>query len=127
MYDSLSSPERYADTVQRSARRSTCDDAIALVARHRKVPIRLLMHKSRSRLPTARARQLAMYLSHVVLGRSLKEVGEAFGRDRTTVSYACALVEDMRDDLRFDEEVCELERQLEAGLVAAYGSLSDAA
>jgi len=93
-----------------------CDGVIALVAREKNVPIRLLIHKSRSRLPTARARQLAMYLSHVVLGRSLREIGEAFGRDRTTVSYACGLIEDMRDDPRFDEEVCLLERDIEANL-----------
>lgn len=92
-----------------------CDAVIALVARQKNVPIQLLTHKSRSRLPAARARQLAMYLSHVMLGRNLSEVGEAFGRDRTTVSYACALIEDMREDPRFDEEVTTLERQIEAG------------
>jgi chromosomal replication initiation ATPase DnaA len=91
-----------------------CDDVIALVARQKRVPIRLLTHKSRSRLPVARARQLAMYLSHVVLGRTLLEIGEAFGRDRTTVSYACAVIEDMRDDPQFDDEVSGLERQIEA-------------
>lgn len=55
-----------------------------------------------------------MYLSHVILGRSLAEIGSAFGRDRTTVSYACALIEDMRDDPVFDEEVSRFERRLEA-------------
>lgn len=95
-------------------RRSACDDVIALVAREKRVPIRLIIHKSRCRPPTARARQLAMYLSHVVLGRSLTEIGGAFGRDRTTVSYACAVIEDMRDDPAFDEEVSALERRLEA-------------
>tara|TARA_R110000765_G_C18548700_1_gene561964 strand:- start:103 stop:465 length:363 start_codon:yes stop_codon:yes gene_type:complete len=91
-----------------------CDEAIALIARERHVPIRLLVHKSRCRSDTARARQLAMYLSHVVLGRSLTEIGDAFGRDRTTVSHACAVIEDMRDDPAFDAEVTELEHQLEA-------------
>lgn len=91
-----------------------CDDVIALIARERHVPIRLLIHKSRCRTATARARQLAMYLSHVVLGRSLTEIGDAFGRDRTTVSHACAVIEDMRDDPAFDAEVTALERRLEA-------------
>lgn len=99
-------------------RQRSCDDVIALVARQKGVPIRLLTHKSRSRQSAARARQLAMYLSHVIFGRSLAEIGEAFGRDRTTVSYACARIEDMRDDPHFDEEVCALERQLESGLAA---------
>lgn len=90
-----------------------CDVAIALVAREKNVPIRLLRHRSRCRADAARARQLAMYLSHVILGRSLTEIGDAFGRDRTTVSYACALIEDLRDDRAFDEEVLALEQRLE--------------
>lgn len=69
-------------------------------------------------MPIARARQLAMYLSHVVLGRTLSEIGEVFGRDRTTVSYACAVIEDMRDDPQFDDTVSGLERQIEARLAA---------
>lgn len=91
-----------------------CDDVIALIARERQVPIRLLIHKSRCRSDTARARQLAMYLSHVVLGRSLTEIGDAFGRDRTTVAHACAVIEDLRDDPAFDAEVTALEHRLEA-------------
>ena len=91
-----------------------CDTVIALVAQEKHIPICLLMHKSRCRMGAARARQLAMYLCHVALGRSLKEVGEIFGRDRTTVSYACALMEDMRDDRSFDEAVSALELRIEA-------------
>lgn len=92
----------------------SCDDVIALVAHHNKVPVGLFKHQSRSIMGVARARQVAMYLSHVVLARSLTEIGLAFGRDRTTVSYACGLIEDLRDDPRFDAELCALERQLEA-------------
>jgi len=107
-------PESGGPLVERYA----CDDVIALIAREKRIPIRLLIHRSRCRVDAARARQLAMYLSHVVLGRSLTEIGEAFGRDRTTVSHACAVIEDMRDDPRFDEEVSELERRLEAQRIA---------
>jgi chromosomal replication initiation ATPase DnaA len=89
--------------------------AIALVARERNVPIRLLVHFSRCRAKTARARQMAMYLSHVVFGVSLAEIGEAFGRDRTTVSYACGLIEDLRDDPVFDAEMDRLESVLLSG------------
>jgi chromosomal replication initiation ATPase DnaA len=56
-----------------------------------------------------------MYLTHVVYGRSLAEVGAAFGRDRTTVSYACGLIEDQRDDPHFDREVDRLEAILTEG------------
>jgi chromosomal replication initiation ATPase DnaA len=50
----------------------------------------------------AEARQVAMYLAHVCCGMSLTEVGAMFGRDRTTVSYACLKVECRRDDPKFD-------------------------
>ena len=95
-----------------------CDAVITLVAQEKRIPIRLLMHKSRCRMGTARARQLAMYLCHVALGRSLQEVGDIFGRDRTTVSYACALMEDMRDDRSFDDAVAALELRIEVAVGA---------
>jgi chromosomal replication initiation ATPase DnaA len=85
---------------------------IALVANRKRIPLRLLVNHARCRAATARARQLAMYLSHVVYGHTMVEVGEAFGRDRTTVSHACALIEDMRDDDGFDAEVSALEEEL---------------
>ena len=83
-----------------------------LVAEAHGVTVQELFHHSRSRAPIAATRQLAMYLMHVVLGRSLTEVGAFYGRDRTTVSYACGLVEDQRDLPAFEAEVCELERQI---------------
>ena len=95
-----------------------CDTVIALIAQEKHIPIRLLMHRSRCRTGTARARQLAMYLCHVAVGRSLQAVGEVFGRDRTTVSYACALMEDMRDDRGFDDAVAALELRIEAAVGA---------
>ena len=87
-------------------------DVINLVAHERSEPRQLLMNRSRCQAKAAKARQLAMYLSHVVLGRSLSEIGGTFGRDRTTVSYACGVIEDMRDDPAFDAEVSRLENRL---------------
>lgn len=87
-------------------------DVLALISREKAVPIRLLVHISRCRADTARARQLAMYLAHVVKGISLTSIGAAFGRDRTTVSYACALIEDLRDDPAFDAELDRFEAEL---------------
>lgn len=83
-----------------------------LVAEAHGVTVQELFHHSRSRAPIAATRQLAMYLMHVALGRSLTEVGAFYGRDRTTVSHACGLVEDQRDLPGFDAEVCALERQI---------------
>lgn len=63
----------------------------------------------RCRSKAAFARQVAMYLTHVVGGFSLSEVGRLFGRDRKTVAHACALVEDRRDDALFDRSLSFLE------------------
>ena len=86
---------------------------LGLVARALGVPEAVLLHQQRCRRPIARARQLAMYLMHVILQRDYAEVGRFFHRDRTTVSYACALIEDLREDRAFDAEVCRLEAVLE--------------
>lgn len=64
---------------------------------------------TRCKAPVAFARQVAMYLTHVVCGLSLTDVGTLFGRDRTTVAYACGLVEDRRDDPGFDRSLEQLE------------------
>ena len=56
------------------------------------------------------ARQIAMYLAHVGFGLSMAEVGKAFGRDRTTVVHACHLIEDRRDERRFDDLLDQLEQ-----------------
>ncbi|HTO26991.1 MAG TPA: helix-turn-helix domain-containing protein [Devosia sp.] len=119
MYDSLSSSTACRPARRRHAAPRPCNQVIALVAQKKNVSAQVLTDTRRGRLPIARARQLAMYLSHVVLGRTLAEIGEVFRRDRTTVSYACALIEDMRDDPRFDDEVAALERQIEAAMAAA--------
>jgi chromosomal replication initiation ATPase DnaA len=55
------------------------------------------------------ARQVAMYLAHVVCGFSFTEVGALFGRDRTTVAHACMVVEDRRDDPELDVRLDYLE------------------
>ncbi len=70
----------------------------------------------------ARARQVAMYLLRASLGMSLSRVARAFGRDRSTVSHACHVIEDLRDDPDFDLWV----EQLSVGLcsVSVLGSAS---
>jgi chromosomal replication initiation ATPase DnaA len=118
MYDSLTSSTSHCPTRRKHLAPPSCHQVIALVARAKNVSSQAITSRRRNLLPIARARQLAMYLSHVVLGRTLADIGEVFGRDRTTVSYACALIEDMRDDPQFDDEVSGLEQQIEAGLAA---------
>lgn len=57
-----------------------------------------------------RVRQIGMYVAHVTLGLTMSEIGRGFGRDRTTVTHACHLIEDMRDDLDFDRIVDLVEK-----------------
>ena len=68
---------------------------------------------NRGRAPAAFARQTAMYLAHVHFGLSLSQVGRNFSRDRTTVSHACARVEDSRDDPKFERVLTCLEAALD--------------
>ncbi|ODT30859.1 MAG: hypothetical protein BGN89_03855 [Alphaproteobacteria bacterium 64-6] len=81
-------------------------EAVAVVYR---IDKGLLGHPTRGSSRVAFARQVAMYLAHVTFGLTLTTVGRAFGRDRTTVAHACALVEDARDNPDFDRTLELLE------------------
>jgi hypothetical protein len=87
---------------------------VRLVAEARDVPALLLLHPSRCDAPVAEARQLAMYLMHVVLQRNYADVGQFFRRDRTTVAHACGIIEDRREAPLFEAEVLRLEQALGA-------------
>lgn len=68
-------------------------------------------------------RQIAMYVCHVALQMKMTTIGEGFGRDRSTVAHACAVVEDRRDDRDFDEFVAAIERIA----LLAFGQLGEIA
>lgn len=93
-------------------------EALALVAAPLHLAPERLLAGGRGPARHALARQLAMYLSHVVLGHTLTDIGSAFGRDRSTASHACAKIEDMRDRANFDAWVDNLEAELERRLAA---------
>ncbi len=86
--------------------RLVVEQAVAVVFQ---VPLQELRARTRRKAHVAFARQVAMYLTHVVCGITLTEVGMLFGRDRTTVAYACRIVEDRRDDTLFDASLDHLE------------------
>jgi len=89
---------------------------ISLVADRCGVDAMDLLRNSRSQAHIAAARQLAMYLVNVKLGRTMTDIGALFGRDRTTVSHACRVIEDRREGA-FDQEVDRLELMID-GLAA---------
>jgi hypothetical protein len=70
---------------------------------------RTQMRRDRRRM-LCHVRQIAMYVCHVSLSIPLTEIGQAFGRDRTTVGHACHVVEDRRDDQAFDDFITGIER-----------------
>lgn len=85
---------------------------LELVAEARGLRAGELLGPDRGKAGIALARQLAMYLMHTHYCRIYSAVGRYFDRDRTTVSHACALIEDMREDPAFDELVEKIERAL---------------
>lgn len=87
-----------------------CECVIDILAALFNVSGRELREARRSSTSVTRVRQIGMYVAHVVLGLNMTEVGRGFGRDRTTVQYACHLIEDMRDDEEFDRIVLRTER-----------------
>jgi chromosomal replication initiation ATPase DnaA len=82
------------------------EETVALVF---DVDLEQIQLPTRGRAHVAIARQVAMYLAHVACGLTLTEVGELFGRDRTTVAHACQVVEDRREELAFDQAIELLE------------------
>lgn len=76
------------------------------------IPRKALLQANRGTAEISLARQTAMYLMHTVLSRSYHDVSDYFGRDRTTVSHACRLVEDLRDDSEYEKQVTQMEELL---------------
>jgi len=83
-----------------------------VVASIYEVDTTLITAPSRGNANVALARQIAMYLTHVSCGLTLTEVGRQFGRDRTTVAYACEVVEERREDVSFDQMIELLEQSV---------------
>ncbi len=99
--------------------RLRCRLAAILVARRFEVALTEIGAPTRRSPQTARARQAAMYLAHVALGVRFASVGEGFGRDRSTASYACRRIEDKRDDPAFDSALDGLEMAARIALANA--------
>lgn len=78
-------------------------------------PVDDIIAHTRGSAETAFARQVAMYLCHVVFEWSLARVAQAFARDRSTVAHACHTIEDRRDDDAFDDWIAALEQSVRAG------------
>lgn len=87
-------------------------EAIDIACDEWKISVFDLKARNRRRAHVSCARQIAMYLAHVIGQLSLGEISEAFERDRTTVGYACHIVEDRRDSPIFDRQIETLEMEM---------------
>ena len=95
-----------------------CDALIDLLSAYFAVSGAELRSPLRCRRDVAQVRQLGMYLAHTSFGMVMREVAVGFARDRTTVMYACHLVEDRRDDVHYDAVVSRLEKFVNLGFSA---------
>jgi chromosomal replication initiation ATPase DnaA len=91
---------------------------LILVAQAYGVTLDEILAATRRTSRAARARQVAMYLVHVVFSLSFGCIAQAFARDRSTVCHAIQRVEAMRDDPELDHFLGWLETLLNA--VAEY-------
>lgn len=100
----------------RAARDRSASLVIDVVSGARGISRRQILGRRKS-MRIVTSRQLAMYLVHTMLGRTYLETAHVFGRDRTTVSHACARIEDMRDDRGpFEREVQRIEDAISRAL-----------
>ena len=82
------------------------------------VPVGDILDPRRGAAQAAFARQIAAYLCHVGFELSLARIAIAFGRDRSTIAYACHAIEDRREDAQFDLWIGELEAMLQQAPLA---------
>ena len=97
------------DLIGEATKQVTVAAIITVTAEYFGITVDDITGPSRSRMLVT-ARQIAMYVAHVALRISMKDVGRGFGRDRTTVAYACHTVEDLRDNEEYDRLVAMTEK-----------------
>ena len=108
-FTSAMSPPRDALIPPEPGDQARAQFVATLVSMVTDVPSQTIIAEGRQSMDACRARQIAMYLTHVGFSWSMGRVGAAFGRDRTTASHACHRVEDLRDRPEFDAAMDLLE------------------
>ncbi|NKF21150.1 chromosomal replication initiator protein DnaA [Solimonas marina] len=90
----------------------TIDNIKRTVANYYNIRVTDLNSPRRTR-SLARPRQVAMALAKELTQHSLPEIGEAFGKDHTTVLHACRKVAELREaEVKYREDYENLQRQL---------------
>lgn len=94
--------------------------ACAMVARSRGADPLMVLSQDPGRRATqsadwmaaAQVREQAIYLMNAALGIRQADIARAVGLSKGAISYACARVEDRRDDATFDQELDRFEREI---------------
>lgn len=71
-----------------------------------------VVSKTKGTADVAFARQVAMYMVHCIYGVNRSRIAAIFHRDRSTVTHACRLIEDAREDRVLDDKLIKLENFL---------------
>jgi hypothetical protein len=103
----------------------TCHWVAFCVARDFGLDMVALFGPTRGAPRTAFARQVAMYLAHTGFELSLETISRVFDCDRTTVSHACHVVEDGRDDIWLDCRLEALELFCRTGFAALQQTMPE--
>ncbi len=106
----LDPPRKRPDARRTRRNIAVCDALIDLLVAAFGMDGKELRSPTRCRRPVARVRQIGMYVAHTCFGMAMTDVAAGFARDRSTVTHACQIVEDMRDDEDFDAIVAAFER-----------------
>lgn len=116
----LASQQRHVPSGNAKAKlERICHRVVSCVASDFGLSPAVLSAPTRGTPRVAFARQVAMYLMHVGFAVSFDVIGGIFGRDRTTVSHACRVIEDSRDDIWLDCRLAALEVACRKGMGTA--------
>lgn len=90
--------------------RLQCRVAADIVAMFFAVSAAEILSARRASAAVSHARHIAIYLAHVAFQLPLLAVSRGFARDRSSISYAIARIEDERDDETFDRLLSRMEQ-----------------
>ena len=93
-----------------------------MVASAFELPAERLLRVDRGNARATRARQISIYLMHTTLSFSFSTISRIYNKDRTTIGYACRVIEDLRDGPAFDDRIIELEKIIVTVLKLASNS-----
>ena len=85
---------------------------VSAVAMEFSVPEFVLTSRLKGSHQVSYARQIAMYLMRCIYGSTKQRIADIFERHYTTVSHACNLIEEHREDPVLDEKLLNLENFL---------------